>query len=204
MTTTGGEAGVPPEAPTATPCEAPGAGGQAVLIRAISGKEVNTQGGDLRENNTDKDNDKDGSEKAYQCVRCHDMVQEHEKVSIGRARTTHVCHSCNRSQKKARSLQESSPELVKSFLEMGQEDLVAFCKAHQELKAEALKSKITLRIDNHKKLIEEESRLRTRTPVCLSVLKSKGYTDAHLKSIMEVCDSEWNPEIQDRFIAIAH
>ena len=81
---------------------------------------------------------------------------------------------------------------------MGKEDLKTFCAAHEHLKGEALTKELSLKVEHHRKLQEQEENRRTRIPQPLSVLKNKGYTDEHLKSIAEVCDSEWNPEIKDR------
>ena len=81
---------------------------------------------------------------------------------------------------------------------MEHEDLTAFCKAHQDLSAEALKKEVSMRVEHQRKLVEEDEHRRRRVPMPLSVLRAKGYTDAHLENVAKTCEAEFNPEIQDR------
>ena len=160
-----------------------GLAGQAMLMRAVGGEANHQQTG----------------EKPVQCSRCHLMVGPGEYVSMGARRNVYVCHPCHKSDQKAKTLSTSHPELVQSFLEMGQEDLKAFCKAHGDLRGAALAQALQVRVEHNRKLVAEEANKRRRVPQALSVLEALGYTKEHLQNIKETCESEWNPEIKDRF-----
>jgi hypothetical protein len=165
-----------------------GMGGEDALIRAVLGpvqKPQMTPVGD----------------KQYQCRRCFEYVAENEKVTTGKLKNSHLCHSCNRSSKKESALRESAPELVESFLAMDGADLKGFLKAHQDLSLEALKKEVSLKVAHYKKLVQEEISKNERIPLPLTLLANMGYSQEQLASIEQTCDKEWNPEIKDPCVA---
>ena len=105
---------------------------------------------------------------------------------------------CNTSAQKLNWLKTQHPNLVKSFIEMADEDLKSFVKANAHLTGAALEKLIRLKVNHIRQLREEELAKKRRVPQALSVLKQQGFTDEHLKAIEATCESEWNPEIKDR------
>ena len=112
-----------------------GGGGAAALLRVVASVPDHlSQGAE--------------DEEMFQCSKCFAMVLASEKVSTGKNLSTHTCHPCHKSKRRADTLAKSSPELVQSFLEMGEGDLTAFIKAKESLNHEALKNPLSTKSRN--------------------------------------------------------